>query len=436
MTDVVSMLVNGDVSFFAGDTASRATGWLTNPERFGGAWLRDTAARLPRRHEHTIVLGMGGSSGPSRLYAEAKGNTTLTVLDTTHPDTVSSLDYAHANVIAASKSGSTIETQTALAHALAHGLDPADLVIITDPGTTLEELGHSLGATVILGNPETGGRFSALSPFGLVPALYVGWDVDSLQAELDAAVVTPALAQRAWDDAQALLATAHGMPTFPLGADPISNGGALWLEQLVGETTGKNDVGVVPVVGGAPRDFSPRETQYYHLLAALLAYGLGVDPFNQPNVESAKKEVLTLLGGDVVWDAPTVDLAELRSALADASYLTIQAFVPQSASPAVSTLREQLAAVTAVSTANLGPRYLHSTGQLHKGGPRGNVSLQIVQRPSTPVGRIAGRRYSFHDLVMAQAIGDYRAIAADGRAVYQFIVDDVADVATVLGLPS
>jgi len=434
MTDITTALLNGDVSFFEGDTAAHATGWLRHPERYLGEWLDETAAVLPHRHVRTLLLGMGGSSSPARLYADFRPGNMLTVVDTSHPDTIAALDFAGATVIASSKSGGTVETQTLLAHALANGLDPADLVIITDPGTAMAELGTSLGALVILGDPDTGGRFSSLSPFGLVPALYAGWSVDELRAELAPCFLNEELVGRAVADARRMATSVvDGAGFFEVGADPVFNGGALWLEQLVAETTGKHDRGFIPVLRGPSFTYRPGEMQYYHLLAALLAYELGVDPFNQPNVELAKKEVFALLEGAVEWNAVPYDVAALRADLEGAQYIAIQAYAPFSAGEAVSEIRALVEATFGTpTTANLGPRYLHSTGQLHKGGPTAVVGLQIIQRPATAPVRISGRHYSFHDLHMAQAIGDYRAMQATGRTVYQIMVDNVLDARELL----
>lgn len=182
--------------------------------------------------------------------------------------------------------------------------------------------------------------------------------------------------------------------------------------------------------------YRPGDMQYYHLLAALLAWHLGVDPFNQPDVESAKKEVFALLTAAVLWEAMPHDEGELLRALTSVSYIAVQAYAPLAASNALAALRVRIENDFGATTANLGPRYLHSTGQLHKGGPASVVGLQIIQRPRTDPQRISGRTYSFHDLHMAQAIGDYRAMAAAGRRVYQLLVDDVSNAAAILGLTS
>ncbi len=433
--DVVHQILDGDVSFFPGETAPQATGWLHHPETYLGPWLDEVSHVLPRRHRRTVLLGMGGSSSPARFYADWRLEGDLEVLDTTNPDTVAETDFSDTQVIASSKSGGTVETQTLLAHALAHGLAPEDLVVITDPGTTLAQLGESLGALVVYGDPFTGGRFSSLSPFGLVPALYAGWSVEELREELIPCHLSDDLVVGALNEADRLVESSHDhWGLFGLGADPIASGAALWLEQLVAETTGKEGRGFIPVQRGPVKVYRPSEMMHYHLVAALLAYRLGVDPFNQPNVESTKKEVFALLGGPVEWTPAPFEADQLMKDLESADHRAVQAFAPFSASGALSHLRQEMDATYGTTSANLGPRYLHSTGQLHKGGPHSIVGVQIIQRPRTQSQRIEGRAYSFHDLHMAQAIGDYRAMSQSGRPVYQIMVDDLVEASVQLGL--
>jgi hypothetical protein len=378
---------------------------------------------------------MGGSSSPARLYADWRPENQLIVLDTSNPDTIAGTDFSSATVIASSKSGATIETQTLLAHALANGLHAEDLVIITDPGTAFVELGASLGALVVEGDPNTGGRFSSLSPFGLIPALYAGWSVGELREELAASHLSVTLVEGAVQEA-ALRAQSisNAKASYALGADPITSGGALWLEQLVAETTGKNDRGFIPVLDGPRAEYRPRDMQHHHLVAALLAWHLGVDPFNQPDVESAKKNVFSLLQAPVSWEPRHENLEQMRGQLANSTYNVLQVYAPLEASDALSALRTRVALRYGTTTANLGPRYLHSTGQLHKGGPTGVVGLQIVQRPISDPVRIAGRHFTFHDLHMAQATSDYRAMRESGRSVFQLIVDHLDEVAGILNL--
>ena len=431
----IQRLLDGDPSFFEGSTASHSLGWLRHPERYLGAWLDDVISKLPSRYSRSFLLGMGGSSSPARLYADWRPGNELTVLDTSNPDTIAAVDFSQSTVIASSKSGGTIETQTLLAHALANGLDPRDLVIITDPGSALVELGASLGALVVEGDPNTGGRFSGLSPFGLVPALYTGWTAQELREELAPCFLDQGLAEQSFSEAARLFAgvlDGHGF--FPLAADPIPSGGALWLEQLIAETTGKEGRGIIPVLDQRDGAYRPAAMQHYHLVAALLAWNLGVDPFNQPNVESAKKDVFSLLEGEVSWSSRGEDVTAMRRALSNSLYNVLQVYAPLDTSEQLSALRTRVQANYGVTTANLGPRYLHSTGQLHKGGPDAVVGVQLVQRPRSAPARISGRKYTFHDLHMAQATSDYRAMKRAGRAVFQFIVDDLDEAAEIFDL--
>jgi hypothetical protein len=432
---LISSLMSGDASLFVGTTAEHSLGWLRHHERYLTGWLDDIEQSLPRRFERTVLLGMGGSSSPARFYADSRSDSLLSVLDTSHPDTVSQVDFSTVNVIASSKSGTTIETQTLLAHALASGLEPENLVIITDPATSLHELGRALGAKVVVGDPLTGGRFSSLSPFGLVPALYAGWSSNELRDELTRCQLTPELIEGAIAEANRIAQdTIDGQGFFELGADPITNGGALWLEQLMAETTGKRGRGVIPVPAGDAVEISVSSMQHYHLVAALVARILDVDPFDQPDVDSAKSIVFKILQDGASWEANEYDHAEFFEALRDSRYNTLQAYVPIASSKGVSDLRQRVQTVYGTTTANLGPRYLHSTGQLHKGGPHGVVGVQIIQRPSTAPLRISGRRYSFHDLHIAQAHSDFRAMKAASRSVYQLIVDDLDEAAQLLNV--
>ncbi|MDE3065824.1 MAG: hypothetical protein KGJ36_09135 [Acidobacteriota bacterium] len=433
--DVAARLLRGDAALFEGPTAQHALGWLTHPERYLGGWLEETADRLPRRHARTVLLGMGGSSSPARLYAEARPSSDLVVLDTSHPDTIAATPFDDATVVAASKSGSTVETQTLLAHALSRGLEPRDLVVVTDPGTSLAELATSLGAVLVLGDPDTGGRFSALSPFGLVPALLAGWTPAQLRDELAPCALTPELVEGARDAAQSALSRVRdGWAFYDLGADPIVDGGALWLEQLLAETTGKAGRGLVPLAGTGAGAVEPAQIQHWHLTAAIVARGLGVDPFNQPDVDGATREVFALLSHDRGWRVAPVDLAATRDALASPSYNVIQAFAPLDAGAQLVRVRERAEEVYGVTTANLGPRYLHSTGQLHKGGPPGVAAVQVLVRPRSAPQRIMGRHYSFHDLLLAQARSDLLAMRSSGRDVTHLVVDELAEAAGLLAL--
>jgi len=433
--NLATRLLSGDAALFEGKSAKHALGWLRHTERYLGPWLDDMDANRPRRYGRTLLLGMGGSSSPARLYAESRPGNALAVLDTSNPDTIAATEFAEATVIAASKSGTTVETQALLAHALAHGLDPVDLIVITDPGTSLAELATALGAFLVYADPDTPGRFSGLSPYGLVPAFYAGWTPATLREELAACELTHDLVARAIEEAGAAANdVVDGWAFYGLGGDPITSGGALWLEQLVAETTGKSGRGFIPRVGPPASGGRPGDMQRHHLVSVLLARGLGVNPFDQPDVDGAKRAVLMLLSGDEAFDEAPADPAATRAALAASRYNAIQAFAPLEAAADVAALRRGVEERYGPTTANLGPRYLHSTGQLHKGGPDGVAALQIIVRPRSAPERIVGRRYSFHELHLAQARADARAMRERQRFVAQLFVDDVAEAAQLLEL--
>jgi glucose-6-phosphate isomerase len=432
MPDDVTRLLAGDPTAYPGPTAATSLGWLSHAKHYLGSWLDETSARLPRRHARVILLGMGGSSSPARFYAEA-GGAAIDVLDTSNPDTVAATDFSESTVIASSKSGTTIETRTLLDHALASGLSPADLVVITDAGTELEALAQSLGALVVGGDPATGGRFSALSAFGLVPALYAGWSAESLRRELAGAAPSRELVISARETAAQILPEGASWAGFELAGDPLTSGGALWLEQLLAETTGKSGHGVVPLVGSS-RPYRPAEITHWHLVAALCARRLGVDPFDQPDVEAAKRAAVELLGLHPSWDQPRPDPAVLRRDLERALYVTLQVFAPLESAFEVATLRTRVAARYPRATANLGPRYLHSTGQLHKGGPAGVCAVVIAVRPRSASRPVSGHPYGFHELHLAQALADHQAVLAAGRTSHLMVVEELAEASEVLGL--
>ncbi len=433
--ELLKRLQTKDASLFTGETASNSLGWIDHPERYLGSWIDEVVAQLPTDTGRTILLGMGGSSSPARFYAESTQNDSLHVLDTSSPDSISETDFSHAVAIASSKSGSTIETQTLLAHALANGLTSDNLIVITDPGSALVELGHSLGALVIEGDPTTGGRFSAISPFGLIPALYAGWSPTALREEHAVFPFDSQLVAKANDLATALTSET-GLLKFELTSDPLSSGSALWLEQLIAETTGKDGRGLVPVWNGQRQPLKPREMMYWQLVASLCARQLGVDPFNQPNVEIAKKSVLSLLANTNIQPDLSGSRDEVKESFKSAAFREVNVYCAIEDHSSVAQLRAAIANCFGATAANIGPRYLHSTGQLFKGGPREITTLQVVVRPRSTPQRIAGRQYSFHDLFFAQANGDLQAMKSSQRSVFQVAVDDLSEVFEFLDLSS
>jgi len=448
--------------------------------------------KLHHRHvDHVVLAGMGGSSLAPELIAGTYG-VELTVLDATEPGQVLAAlaDRLERTVlVVSSKSGSTVETSSqrkAYEKAFADaGIDPADrIVVVTDPGSPLEVLAREAGYVVFTADPHIGGRYSALSAFGLVPSGLAGADIAELLAEADA--VTVELAQDR-EDNPGLVLGAVLAGTTPL-RDKIAiladgthiKGLPEWAEQLIAESTGKQGRGLLPIVIGldAPeltenlhdvqvirlvgsteetRSVAPGEVEVSGSLGAQIMVWeyavavagrlLGINPFDQPDVESAKVATRALLdqapdpvaaeftfegvevrqrGGIHVGDSLESAVAGLLAHLTDDGYVAIQAYVDRVATPELEALRTVLAArVIRPVTFGWGPRFLHSTGQYHKGGPANGVFLQITQVADVDV-EIPDSPFTFGTLVAAQAAGDADVLSEHGRPVLTLTVSDVA----------
>ncbi len=452
-------------------------GWLTLP-----ATSRDLVAKIDELHDaavaagitHIVLLGMGGSSLAPEVFASslprADDDPVLVVLDSTHPDAVAAVQAAtdpHTTwYVIASKSGTTLETMTffhwfwAVADA---ALDaPGDnFIAITDPGTPLDTIAsqRSFRAT-ISADPTVGGRYSALTAFGLVPAGLTGANLTALlDAAADAAALcrpnaaleeNPAFMLGALLGTQALSGNnkAHIVATEPVSAIPI------WAEQLIAESTGKDGKGIVPVdggpypshatdgivvgIGGEPiegADFMITVTDandiagamfILELATAIAGEILDIHPFNQPDVQIAKKLAASAMAGELDRPAtPPIAVSSeglvtaLRSLLSEpsASYVSIQAYLAPTPSTELS-----IAAVRAIidgaagvcTTSGYGPRFLHSTGQVHKGGPSGGLFLQLIDTPTSEL-RVPESTFTFNELIAAQAEGDLAALESNGR---------------------
>ncbi|MBB5963441.1 glucose-6-phosphate isomerase [Planomonospora venezuelensis] len=503
-------LSGGDATLWGEEAQAEAAvrlGWLNLP--LTSRELLPEIGKLVERAraeglDHVVLAGMGGSSlAPEVICATA--DVPLTVLDTTDPGQVrralaDRLD--RTIVVVASKSGGTVETDS---HRRIYekafrdaGIDPADrIVVVTDPGSPLEQAAIEAGYPVILADPNVGGRYSALSAFGLVPSALAGADVEKLLD--DAAAVRPLLAQ------------AEGNPGLELGAalgaaalagrdkllleDSMSeiNGLPDWIEQLVAESTGKSAKGILPVVGADPNEASdelvagiesdgavtvsgPLGAQFlvWEYATAIAGRVLGIDPFNQPNVTESKENTGALLaagelpaGTPALVDGPVEvygaladgakDLPEVLTRLLEAvpgdGYLTIMAYLDREAAfdapvaegasfeamtdawsaadPA--TLRSLMAIRTERPvTFGWGPRFLHSTGQYHKGGPQNGVFLQITGANEADL-EVPGKPYTLGRLQLAQALGDQGALVKRDRpAVRLHLTDRAAGVARLL----
>jgi glucose-6-phosphate isomerase len=453
--------------------------------------------------DRVVLCGMGGSSLAPEVICATAG-VDLVVLDSSQPDMVRSAitDLERTVVVVSSKSGSTVETDSqrrAFQAAFSEkGIDPtARIVVVTDPGSPLDEESRKGGYRVINADPNVGGRYSALTAFGLVPSGLAGADIEALLD--DAETVSDVLS--ADDDANPGLRLAAAMA----GTEPLRDklvivddgsgivGFADWAEQLIAESTGKQGTGVLPVVVGGDSDpevawpapdvtiarlvsasdeefdagitadqvvdASRSEVQVSGPLGAQLllwevataAAGslLGINPFDQPDVESAKKAARALLdkgigdaqaaaatdgaveirslGGDWLGDSSTVTgaLAALFDQLdPDRGYVAVMAYLDRLADAPLADVRPGLARHTGrPTTFGWGPRFLHSTGQFHKGGPATGVYLHITTAPHKDLA-IPGRDFTFGDFIASQAAGDAQVLAEHGRPVLQLHLTD------------
>jgi glucose-6-phosphate isomerase len=481
-------------------------GWLTIAEH-GAEQLGELEAFAGQVREEgvrdVVLLGMGGSSlAPEvlrRSFAVREGYPQLHVLDSTDAATIlrvgAEVDVERTLFIVSSKSGGTIEPLSLFAHFFALAGDGERFIAITDPGTDLEELARERGfRRTFHGDPDIGGRYSALSPFGIVPAALTGIDVrallqgaalawrtqigacDGLElagGEPAGGSSTPAAHVLLGAALSALAQAGRDKLTFLIG-DSLPGLG-LWLEQLFAESTGKLGKGILPVADEPPGAVSeygedrvfahlpdverpdarltklvreladaghpvitiptrgPRDLGRVFMLAeltvAVAGWGLQINPFDQPNVQQAKDATRSVLAqfeaSGALEEPPSADLTELRGLLAGASppaYVAIMAYAQPTddLDAAAAELRTVIRAggvggSQATTTFGYGPRFLHSTGQFHKGGPRTGLFLQLVHDGPQDVA-IPGERYSFTTLKNAQATGDLQTLRELGLA--------------------
>ena len=449
--------------------------------------------------DRVVLAGMGGSSLAPEVITETAG-VELTVLDSTSPGQVlAALDggLERTVLVVSSKSGSTVETdsqrRTFEAAFSDLGIDPAErIVVVTDPSSDLDTLATEAGYRVFRADPNVGGRYSALTAFGLVPSGLAGANIAELLDEADATLLEVAIDSPS-NPALMLAAAIVGAP----GATPrrdklglVVDGSHLvglpdWIEQLIAESTGKHGTGILPVVllpvspelqGELPSDmqilrfvddavhFRMREHHPGEILVsgtlgaqfivweyatAIAGRLLGINPFDQPDVESAKVAARGLLdarpaqgepafveqGVEVRVSNPALAasgtiagvLDALWAELADDGYVAVQAYVNRLEIPQLSGLREMVAADSGrPATFGWGPRFLHSTGQYHKGGPAQGVFLQITERTDVDL-EIPGRPFTFGQLIEAQAAGDAAVLAeGHGRPVVTLTLTDPA----------
>ncbi len=431
-----------------------------------------------------VLLGMGGSSlAPEvirRTLGVRDGFLDLIVLDTTHPVTVAriegSLDLARTLFVVASKSGGTTETLSHLAYFFERtGRRGGQFVAITDPGTPLEVLARERDfRRVFLNPPDIGGRYSALSLFGVVPASLIGADLGAL---LVGAVglacachdcVPSGENPGAWLGAVLGEAETSGRDKLTLVLPPELESFGDWVEQLIAESTGKDGKGIVPVIGedvGRPDVYGPdrlfvsygehsglegleatghpvvriadgpvslgSEFFRWEFATAVAGNVLGIHPFDQPNVEEAKRAAKQILGSDPVPNDGFDDLGDLLRTLEPRDYVAIQAYLDATVETVQILQRARFAIRDrhkVAVTVGFGPRFLHSTGQLHKGGPDTGVFVQVVDRTRDADVPIPGAPYTFGELIDAQALGDLHALRARGRRVARVTLDQLGSM--------
>jgi len=410
---------------------------------------------------HVILAGMGGSSLAPEVISKTFKKP-LTVLDTTDPDQILKAIPANLKnsvVVVGSKSGSTVETAShkALFEKLFSdaGLQPSDhMVIVTDPGSPLDQASRAQGLRVVNADPNVGGRYSALSAFGLVPAALIGVDVEQLLADARSAAATfTSPASAAVNLATAIFEAGEQNVAFS-DHGSATPGLSDWIEQLIAESTGKNQRGRLPIaieslssaVAGAHYLVSltsgdeadavvtgslGEQFILWEWVTALLGVALDVDPFNQPNVTEAKERTNAILAkwsaGDVAPLTPSFEdenvqvfsasqAPTLAGQFADffareSHYVAIMAYLARGIDDEITQSRAIVAKRTSRGTTfGWGPRFLHSTGQFHKGGQHNGAFIQITGENANDIS-IPGREFSFHTLLMAQALGDGEALA-------------------------
>lgn len=497
---VASRITSQDESLWGPDAASEAAirlGW-TSAVAISRPLIPEIYALRDQLHaagvKRIVLCGMGGSSlAPEVITRTARLE--LVVLDSTDPAQVRDAiaeRLAETAVVVSSKSGSTSETdsqkrvfEAAFSDA---GIEPAErIIVVTDPGSPLDLSARADGYRVFNADPNVGGRYSALTAFGLVPSGLVGADLDELLIEAETLELQLAVDQEDNPGLQlgaALAGTDPRRDKLAIVADGTHIVGfADWAEQLVAESTGKHGTGILPIVLGP--DAPELSLNLPDLIVARLVHDagearnradgtdeihvsgtlgaqlllweyavavagrlLGINPFDQPDVESAKIAARGLLDtppapqpaafvshgievrgtASVIGAASDLDSAieALLEELPANGYVAVQAYLDRHRFAELEQLRDLLAARTSRPvTFGWGPRFLHSTGQFHKGGPKIGVFLQLTEQHHWDL-EIPGRPFSFGQLISAQASGDAQVLADHGLPVLTLTVTDPA----------
>lgn len=460
-------------------------GWLTVPMAMlneVGDLERVASDADSAGYKHVCLLGMGGSSlAPEVLYlcGDSELRTLdMRVLDTSDPAQIKAVEAAagidRTIFLVASKSGGTIETISQYLYFRAKFPDARRFMAITDPGSGLAGIAqdeHFLRA--FLADPEIGGRYSALSHFGMVPAALVGADVEGIltagvqMAEACGSRVSAEHNPGAWLGIVLGEAARMGRDKLTLVLPRELQSFGWWVEQLVAESTGKEGKGILPVEGEAPGPpeafgddrifvaygkaawlddleraghpvvrfpaFDSRslgaEFYRWEFATAIACWVLGLNPFDQPNVEEAKAVTSRILAGETP-EIATPPAPEVLETVQPGDYIAINAFITRDRAneKRLQTVRAALRDRYHVPvTVGYGPRFLHSTGQFHKGGPNTGVFLQVVGEDKVDM-PIPGRDYTFSQLKQAQAHGDLASLLARARRAARLTLEQLAEL--------
>jgi transaldolase / glucose-6-phosphate isomerase len=440
-----------DATTWTGGDEAQWLGWLDEPlhiqEQLGS--IVQFAEGLHEEVDDVVLCGMGGSSLAPEVLRRSFEVDWFHVLDTTHPKAIraleESLDLERTLFVSSSKSGSTLETRSHTDYFWEKTGKRGDMFCaVTDPGSELERLARERGFRAVFpGEPSIGGRYSALSPFGIVPAVLMGVDASRLL-------------ERAQEMREACR-SGEGNPGYELGSrfgagwqegrDKICIGDApgdfgLWAEQLIAESTGKHGKGLVPAPGESPdgpdrQAAQPELPDPYALGAeffrwefavAVAGAYLEINPFDQPDVQAAKDKTNEVLAtGNEPKLEPEGSIEELLAQKQEGDYACVQAFIEPTAendrkiADLVERLRREGGLVV---THGYGPRYQHSTGQLHKGGPNTGLFLQLVDDEGDEL-PIPGKPFGFRRLIRAQAAGDLETLKERGRRVARVRLEDI-----------
>jgi len=458
-------------------------------------WIKFADSIRSASFSDVLLLGMGGSSLAPEMYQAVLGNTAhspfLQVLDSTHPDAVLAmvdrLDLKRTLIVVSSKSGGTLETLSLFRYFYAQVAmvtdDPGGhFVAITDPGSSLDKLATERSFREIFrAPPDVGGRYSALCDFGMVPAALIGADVNAIlgSARRMAGACGPEVSVR---DNPGLVLGAWMGEAAVAGIDKLTvlcsdslRSFSAWLEQLIAESTGKMGVGIVPVAGepiGAPADYGEDRIFLSYRLAgddpiegltelsdagadvvsfelafpeeigaemyraefatAAASVVLGVNPFDQPDVEAAKVSAQLLMTEEGAKAEPIGEgtLDEVVAMVRPGDNVALQAYLPVTPELdiALARLQGSLRDVTgAAVTAGIGPRFLHSTGQLHKGGSQALLAVQIVSKGMSVV-PVPETDISFGEIIAAQADGDAQVLIERGMRLIRLVINGVFPV--------